>query len=36
VQQEGISFEKIQQLFELALQDLNIRLGAFGEKMQEK
>lgn len=36
VQQEGITFEKIQQLFELALQDLNIRLGAFGEKMQDK
>jgi hypothetical protein len=36
MQQEYITFEKIQQLFELALQDLNVRLGAFGEKMQEK
>lgn len=35
-QQEWMSFAKIQQLFELALQDLNVRLGAFGEKMQEK
>gem|GEM_PF-7107246 len=31
-----MSFVKVQQLFELALQDLNIRLGAFGEKMQDK
>lgn len=35
-QQEWMNFQKIQQLFELALQDLNVRLGAFGEKMQEK
>lgn len=36
VEQEGATFEKIQQLFEIALQDLNIRLAAFGEKMQDK
>jgi len=36
LQQEWMSFVKVQQLFELALQDLNIRLGAFGEKMQDK
>lgn len=36
VQQDGVSFQKIQQLFELSLQDLNVRLWAFGEKMQDK
>jgi hypothetical protein len=35
-QMEWMTFEKIQQLFELALQDVNVRLAAFGEKMQEK